>query len=152
MCRSPTGGHDVTYVLRWIDANPGFDPFRKHPDLPPNVRTMVCMIARICAISVAIAFTASGQKVDRALTAEEIVKLARQKIKYVFVIYQENRSFDSYFGTFPGAEGLFTHEPTHTPGFYQQIVNTDGTVTTIIRSVWTKASAATPMMSITRIH
>ena len=28
------------------------------------------------------------------------------KIKHVIVIMQENRSFDSYFGTFPGAEGL----------------------------------------------
>jgi phospholipase C len=28
------------------------------------------------------------------------------KIRHVVVIMQENRSFDSYFGTFPGAEGL----------------------------------------------
>src|SRR5215813_7995447 len=28
------------------------------------------------------------------------------KIKHVIVIMQENRSFDSYFGTFPGAEGI----------------------------------------------
>jgi phospholipase C len=28
------------------------------------------------------------------------------RIKHVFIIYQENRSFDSYFGTFPGAENL----------------------------------------------
>ena len=28
------------------------------------------------------------------------------RIKHVVVIMQENRSFDSYFGTFPGAEGL----------------------------------------------
>jgi phospholipase C len=28
------------------------------------------------------------------------------KIKHVIVIMQENRSFDSYFGTFPGADGL----------------------------------------------
>jgi phospholipase C len=32
--------------------------------------------------------------------------LARQKIKHVVVIMQENRSFDSYFGTFPGADGI----------------------------------------------
>ncbi|HEV7180187.1 MAG TPA: alkaline phosphatase family protein [Candidatus Baltobacteraceae bacterium] len=35
-----------------------------------------------------------------------IIALARSRIKHVFVIYQENRSFDSYFGTFPGAENL----------------------------------------------
>ena len=28
------------------------------------------------------------------------------RIKHVVVIMQENRSFDSYFGTFPGADGL----------------------------------------------
>ena len=41
-----------------------------------------------------------------APTADTLVSLARAKIKHVFVIYQENRSFDSYFGTFPGAENL----------------------------------------------
>ncbi|MGH3497957.1 MAG: alkaline phosphatase family protein [Nocardioidaceae bacterium] len=30
------------------------------------------------------------------------------KIKHVIVIMQENRSFDSYFGTFPGADGIRT--------------------------------------------
>jgi phospholipase C len=30
----------------------------------------------------------------------------RQRIKHVFVIYQENQSFDHYFGTYPGAENL----------------------------------------------
>src|SRR5882724_11346187 len=28
------------------------------------------------------------------------------KIKHIVVIMQENRSFDSYFGTYPGADGL----------------------------------------------
>jgi phospholipase C len=32
------------------------------------------------------------------------------KIKHVVVIMQENRSFDSYFGTYPGADGIpMTH-------------------------------------------
>ena len=31
---------------------------------------------------------------------------ARARIKHVVVIMQENRSFDHYFGTYPGAEGL----------------------------------------------
>ncbi len=34
--------------------------------------------------------------------------LLRQHIKHVFIIYQENRSFDSEFGTFPGAEGVWS--------------------------------------------
>jgi phospholipase C len=27
------------------------------------------------------------------------------KIKHVIVVMQENRSFDEYFGTYPGADG-----------------------------------------------
>lgn len=32
--------------------------------------------------------------------------LARQKIKHIIIIMQENRSFDHYFGTYPGADGI----------------------------------------------
>jgi phospholipase C len=39
------------------------------------------------------------------------VSLLRSKIKYVFVLFQENRSFDTYFGTYPGANGLFSTYP-----------------------------------------
>lgn len=28
------------------------------------------------------------------------------KIKHIIVIMQENRSFDTYFGTYPGADGI----------------------------------------------
>ena len=31
---------------------------------------------------------------------------AREKIKHIVIIMQENRSFDSYFGTYPGADGI----------------------------------------------
>ncbi len=51
----------------------------------------------------------------------------RRRVKYVFVLYQENRSFDAYFGSFPGANGLYSQPPGATPGFYQPIINTDGT-------------------------
>jgi phospholipase C len=61
----------------------------------------------------------------------ELVRLLREKVKYVFVIYQENRSFDSYFGTFPGADGLFSKDAQQTPGFNQEIINTDGSVAMI---------------------
>jgi phospholipase C len=64
-------------------------------------------------------------------SASEIKRLLRQKIKYVFVIFQENRSFDSYFATFPGARGLFSQPEKDTPGFEQYILNTDGTYSKI---------------------
>ncbi len=50
----------------------------------------------------------------------------RRRVKYVFVVYQENRSFDAYFGSFPGARGLYSQPPTATPGFYQPFLDTDG--------------------------
>ena len=65
------------------------------------------------------------------MSQEALIELLRKKVKYVFVLYQENRSFDSYFGTFPGAEGLFSHPANQTPGFTQGLLNTDGTTTTI---------------------
>lgn len=42
----------------------------------------------------------------------------RAHVKHVFVIYQENRSFDSYFGTFPGADNLAS-PAARTHGFRQ---------------------------------
>ena len=73
----------------------------------------------------------SGLRPEPTLNYEQLVSLIQQKIKYVFVLYQENRSFDSYFGTFPGANGLFSQSVTNTPGFTQTIVNTDGTTGTV---------------------
>jgi len=37
---------------------------------------------------------------------DQLIADLRAHVKHVFVIYQENRSYDSYFGTFPGGEGL----------------------------------------------
>ena len=65
------------------------------------------------------------------ISQEELLGMIQKNIKYVFVFYQENRSFDSYFGTFPGANGLYSQPATQTPGFIQTLVNTDGSKTTI---------------------
>ncbi len=72
----------------------------------------------------------------RVVTAERQVKLThaqklallQQNIKYVFVLFQENRSFDFYFGTYPGANGLFSKPAAETPGFVQPLINTNGDV------------------------
>ncbi|MDP9094997.1 MAG: hypothetical protein M3N26_00335, partial [Pseudomonadota bacterium] len=50
-----------------------------------------------------------------ALTAQQKIAMLQQKVKYVFVIFHENESFDHFFGTFPGANGLFTAPPGYTP-------------------------------------
>ena len=65
------------------------------------------------------------------LTDRETIGLLRQHVNYVFVLYQENRSFDSYFGTFPGADGIFSKPPEETPGFYQRLTDTNGATVTI---------------------
>ena len=57
--------------------------------------------------------------------------LLRQKIKYVFVIFQENRAFDFYFGTFPNADGLFNQPSSQVLGYNSKIRNVDGTISNI---------------------
>src|SRR5438477_8801739 len=42
----------------------------------------------------------------RDLSAATGPGTARDKLKHIVIILQENRSFDHYFGTFPGAEGI----------------------------------------------
>jgi phospholipase C len=50
-----------------------------------------------------------------SLSAAQKLALLQANIKYVFVIFQENRSYDHYFGTFPGANGLFATYPNANP-------------------------------------
>ncbi len=63
----------------------------------------------LCATGVLVASCGSSGGVERATggsTGTYIVPSSIHKIKHVIVIMQENRSFDSYFGTFPGADGI----------------------------------------------
>jgi phospholipase C len=73
---------------------------------------------------------------EPAISREEKLRLIRSRIQYVFVLFQENRSFDFYFGSYPGADGLYAgpagpYAPGQVAGFTQAIVNTDGTVGTV---------------------
>src|ERR1039457_1965089 len=68
---------------------------------------------------------------EPVLAHDAKLKLLREKVKYVFVLFQENRSFDFYFATYPGADGLYSHPASQIPGFRQPIVNLDGSVTSI---------------------
>jgi phospholipase C len=67
---------------------------------------------------------------------QEKIELLRKKVKYVFVIFHENESFDHYFGTYPGANGLFEaprgFTPANkTPSFTQRFLDTSLNVKTI---------------------
>jgi phospholipase C len=73
---------------------------------------------------------------EPAISRDEKLRLIRSQIKYVFVLFQENRSFDFYFASYPGADGLYagpngSYNADNVTGFKQAIVNTDGTVGTI---------------------
>jgi len=52
------------------------------------------------------AINASNLSAEYPLSTAQKIALLKQKVKYVFVLFQENRSFDHYFGTYPGAIGL----------------------------------------------
>jgi phospholipase C len=71
---------------------------------------------------------------EATLTHAQKLALLQQKIKYVFVLFQENRSFDFYFGSYPGANGLYQNADGSTAnpaGYNQPFVNSAGQVTTI---------------------
>jgi phospholipase C len=79
----------------------------------------------------------NAQVIDPAtepvLSQQEKMQLIRSRIKYVFVLFQENRSFDFYFGSYPGADGIYAGPSGPSPygqvaGFTQVIVNTDGSL------------------------
>jgi phospholipase C len=46
------------------------------------------------------------EKVSGGPSGSYIVPPGIHKIKHVIIVMQENRSFDSYFGTYPGADGI----------------------------------------------
>jgi len=61
-----------------------------------------------CGTSGATSGSSSGsvEQVSGGPTGTYVVAPGIHKIKHVIVVMQENRSFDSYFGTFPGAVGI----------------------------------------------
>jgi phospholipase C len=68
------------------------------------MRRWLLFVAVTCAgiaASLAAALLPAGTHAARPKPASGI-----HKIKHVIVIMQENRSFDHYFGTYPGADGF----------------------------------------------
>ena len=58
----------------------------------------------VLAVGVSVALSLAG--VTACGPSSPVSASGIHKIKHVIVIMQENRSFDSYFGTFPGADGI----------------------------------------------
>ncbi len=68
---------------------------------------------------------------DPPLSQAAMAALLRDKIRYVFVIFNENHSFDNEYGTFPGVDGLYSdgqapRDPAATPGFTQTLQDVNG--------------------------
>lgn len=58
-----------------------------------------------------------------------LLQQLHKKVKHVFVIFQENHTFDNYFGTYPGAENLGTRlAKTHGFSQYDQVAKQEQTV------------------------
>ncbi len=73
---------------------------------------------------------------DAAPSRAALIQALRRRVRYVFVIFNENHSFDNEFGTFPGANGLYSdglhaRDAAHTPGFVQTYVDQAGRSETV---------------------
>ena len=82
------------------------------------------------------------------LTLQQKIALLQQKVKYVFVIFHENESFDHFFGTYPGANGLFSAPSgaipaNQTGSFVQRYLDTNLNATTVTPFLMPQAVVAT---------
>jgi phospholipase C len=73
---------------------------------------------------------------DAPLADSAMAALARDRIKYVFVIFNENHSFDNEYGTFPGVDGLYSdgakpRAAADTPGFTQTYTDLSGAIVAV---------------------
>jgi phospholipase C len=73
--------------------------------VPLGILLTAALVATSCGGG-SPAASAQGETVSGGPTGSYIVPAGIHKIKHVIVVQQENRSFDSYFGTYPGADGI----------------------------------------------
>jgi phospholipase C len=57
-------------------------------------------------LAIVVALISTGCSSNNAAHTATDAATGIHKIKHVIIIMQENRSFDSYFGTYPGADGI----------------------------------------------
>ena len=60
----------------------------------------------VLAVAVGFAVVGLGGFTDQAPPSSPAAAGGIHKIRHVVIIMQENRSFDSFFGTYPGADGI----------------------------------------------
>jgi phospholipase C len=106
------------------------------------------------ALTLALARDSAGAAAARdparmvMLSPAAKLDLLRKDIRYVFVLFQENRSFDHYFGTYPGANGLFATFPGADPADpMQRAAKDDGSFHQVIRNPDGSFGTLTPFLS-----
>ena len=81
----------------------------------PIIFLVLVLVAASCALPAQVTYINSpslppgGSPLATATgvpASNDLLSQAQAKIKHIVVIMQENRSFDQYFGTYPGAEGF----------------------------------------------
>ena len=118
----------------WVTAAALLDPIGLSPAAWAAVTTGEPALTLATQAGTAGAAQARDPNAQGALTLQQKIALLRQKVKYVFVLFQENRSFDHYFGTYPGANGLTaTYPGALASDPYAQPANTFGSYNSVIR-------------------
>jgi phospholipase C len=97
-----------------------------HDDIAAHNPVDAAMVGMAPASSSLVSGMMHAPSSEPVLSRDAKLALLRQKVKYVFVLFQENRSFDNHLGTYPGARGLFSQPAARTAGFKQALVDTDG--------------------------
>jgi len=94
---------------------------------------------------------------EPTVSTDQLTAMVRGKIKYVFVIFNENESFDHEYGTFPGVNGLYSdgqnpRPPADTPGFAQTYSDVNGNSVTVQPFLIGPAQNAAFMDSVDHSH
>lgn len=70
-------------------------------------RSLATLISSVAVLAAALGMTSlAGAAPAAAARPTSIQQTGIHKIRHIVIIVQENRSFDSYFGTYPGALGI----------------------------------------------
>jgi len=116
-----------------IDAAPPLDP--THPyrgGIRPGVSRRTLLLSGAAAIMAGVAAgSATGTASATAATAAARGNLTRsiEDVKHVVILMQENRSFDHYYGTFPGVRGFSDKQAVEYPGGGSVFAQPDATRT-----------------------
>jgi phospholipase C len=74
--------------------------------LVPSAFGVAVLALTLSACGSSVPPAPQAERVTGGPTGHYVVAKGIHKIKHVIIIEQENRSFDSYFGTYPGADGI----------------------------------------------